>query len=87
MPPAWSQVFATPEIRRRFGDLKDALRGAGTEVEFDVTLGEFAVWGTGSDRRAIDSGRLCLSFLKSGRPKLASVVRVLLKRVSNEGTE
>ena len=80
LPPSESHLLKTEAAERRFAELKKTLCRAGFDSAFDPTPGEYVLVEQASGLRLTDVARLCVAHVRSGRPKLESVVRVVMKK-------
>ena len=82
-PPVWQPLEPSPEARRqsdRHRRLVAALAKMGLKLCIDTQSGEFQIVELGGSIPVSD-GRLFLSHVRTGRPRLASVLRAWAKRV------
>ncbi len=87
LPPSFGVLARRPLEKRRLEAIERVLADAGWHMDFDHRQGEVTVVDRQTGRRIVDSGRLCASYTRSGRPKSASVVRVFRKRFQAEVNE
>jgi hypothetical protein len=81
LPPSEAAIARDAVGARRLINLQGVLQAIGLTMRFDPTPGHLVLRDESSGRQWADRSNLIASFVRSGRPKLASLVRVLQKKI------
>jgi len=86
-PPSAQHVAPTAAAQARVVRLERELSTVGVRLEFRPVPGYFEVENAATGCQWEDLARLCIDHVKSGRPKLDSVIRIVKKKARHEVIE